>query len=156
MATMPQPCLLVTGHLGFIGSGFTDLYAKEYRIIGVDFRGWGSMIENLTPGVTDIQADIADSARMQQIMDEHRPKAIIRFAAESHVDRSIESDLGFWHSNVLGTRVLALAAHARKIRLVHVSTDEVYGDADENSGAWTETTPMNAKNPYSVTKSAAE
>jgi dTDP-glucose 4,6-dehydratase len=72
------------------------------------------------------------------------------------VDRSIEDDLSFWTSNVLGARNLALEAHRRGIRMVQVSTDEIYGDALEEEKPWVETSPIHAKNPYSVTKAAAE
>lgn len=112
--------LIVTGHLGFIGSGFCALFADDFRIVGVDYGGVGSMGENLARGVEDIRADIADEAAMAALFDRVRPSAIVNFAAESHVDRSIIGDLAFWKSNVLGTRVLALEALKRGIRLVHV------------------------------------
>jgi dTDP-glucose 4,6-dehydratase len=148
--------LIVTGHLGFIASAFCRLYKDTYRITGVDFNGWGSMEQNLVAGVTDLRADIADAPRMRAIFDEVKPDAVVNFAAESHVDRSNDDDSCFWQSNVLGARVLAVEAMRRGIRMVHVSTDEVYGDAHANSAAWTETSPISAKNPYSVTKAAAE
>jgi dTDP-glucose 4,6-dehydratase len=148
--------LLVTGHLGFIASAFCNRFKNDYTITGVDFAGWGSMEENCPEGVADIRADIADEARMRSVMDEVQPDAIVNFAAESHVDRSNDDDSSFWRSNVMGARVLALEAMRRKIRMVHVSTDEVYGDALDNSEPWIETSPISAKNPYSVTKAAAE
>ncbi|MBN1757985.1 MAG: GDP-mannose 4,6-dehydratase [Chitinispirillaceae bacterium] len=148
--------LLVTGHLGFIASAFCNRYRDRYDITGVDFAGWGSMEENCPEGVVDIRADIADEERMHAVMDDVQPDAIVNFAAESHVDRSNEDDSSFWRSNVMGARVLALEAMRRNIRMVHVSTDEVYGDALDNSEPWIETSPISAKNPYSVTKAAAE
>ena len=148
--------LLVTGHLGFIASAFCHCYRDRYEITGVDFAGWGSMEENCADGIADIRADIADEERMRTVMDEVKPDAIVNFAAESHVDRSNDDDASFWRSNVMGARVLALEAMRRGIRMVHVSTDEVYGDALGNSEPWTETSPVNARNPYSVTKAAAE
>ncbi|MFT5285881.1 MAG: dTDP-glucose 4,6-dehydratase [Planctomycetota bacterium] len=148
--------IVVTGHLGFIASAFCQNFKDQYEIVGIDFAGWGSLQSNLQPGTTDVRADIADSARMTEVLDEHQPEAIINFAAESHVDRSIDDDLSFWQSNVLGARNLGLEAHKRGIRLVHVSTDEVYGDALEENAAWTETSPISPRNPYSVTKAAAE
>jgi dTDP-glucose 4,6-dehydratase len=114
------------------------------------------MGENLAADVEDIRADIADEAAMAALLDRVQPSAIVNFAAESHVDRSIVGDLAFWKSNVLGTRVLALEALKRRIRLVHVSTDEVYGDACDNGSPWTENAPVAPRNPYSVTKGAAE
>jgi dTDP-glucose 4,6-dehydratase len=114
------------------------------------------MERNLAEGVVDLRADIADNERMRAIIDEIRPDAIINFAAESHVDRSNDDDSCFWRSNVMGARVLALEAIRLGIRMVQVSTDEVYGDARAESEPWTESSPINPKNPYSVTKAAAE
>jgi dTDP-glucose 4,6-dehydratase len=148
--------LLVTGHLGFIASAFCNLYKNTYAITGVDFAGWGSMEKNLVPGVGDCRADIADAAKIRAILDEVRPDAIVNFVAESHVDRSNDNDACFWSSNVMGARNLACEAMRLGIRMVHVSTDEVYGDAHVNSAPWTEESPMSPKNPYSVTKAAAE
>lgn len=148
--------LLVTGHLGFIGSSFCHLYSDQFKMVGVDFLGWGAMKENLAQNVVDEHADISNGPAMEAIFKKYQPDAIINFAAESHVDRSIENDLSFWKSNVLGARELALQAHRRKIRMLHVSTDEVYGDADHESKPWTEQSPISPKNPYAVTKAAAE
>ena len=148
--------LLVTGHLGFIASAFCNMFKDRYRITGIDFAGWGSMERNLAAGVDDLRADIADGKRMHAIIDEVRPDAIVNFAAESHVDRSNDDDSCFWRSNVMGARVLALEAIRLGIRMVQVSTDEVYGDASGASDPWIESSPINPKNPYSVTKAAAE
>lgn len=148
--------IVVTGHLGFIASAFCQNFQDRYEITGIDFAGWGSMAENLAPGVRDVRCDIADAPGVHAALEEAQPTAIINFAAESHVDRSIDDDLGFWQSNVLGARNLALESIARKIRMVHVSTDEVYGDALETAEAWTEESPILPRNPYSVTKAAAE
>ena len=148
--------IVVTGHLGFIASAFCNNFNDRYQITGIDFGGWGALVRNLHPDTNDVRADIADAERMAAALDECEPDAIINFAAESHVDRSIDDDLSFWHSNVLGARVLALEAHKRGIRMVHVSTDEVYGDALESNEPWSETSPIIPRNPYSVTKAAAE
>lgn len=148
--------LLVTGHLGFIASGFCEIFQDRYEIIGVDFAGWGSMEENLTPGVRDIRADIADVDRIRAIVEEIKPDVIVNFAAESHVDRANEDDACFWRSNVLGARNLALEACRLGIRLLQVSTDEIYGDASANAEPWTEPSPPAPKNAYAVTKAAAE
>jgi dTDP-glucose 4,6-dehydratase len=148
--------LLVTGHLGFIGSTFCELYSEQYAITGIDYAGCGSMVENLAGGVRDIRADIADATRVQEIVADVKPDAIINFAAESHVDRANADDSCFWTSNVIGARNLALAACERGIRMVHISTDEVYGDADADAAPWTESSAIAPKNPYAVTKAAAE
>ncbi len=148
--------LIVTGHLGFIGSAFCENFRNQYDISGVDFAGWGSMERNLAKGVEDIRADIADTDQVRAIVDRVQPDAIINFAAESHVDRSIEDDLCFWKSNVFGARNLALEACRMGIRMVQVSTDEIYGDAASTAAPWTEKSPIAPKNPYAVTKAAAE
>jgi dTDP-glucose 4,6-dehydratase len=148
--------LVVTGHLGFIGSMFCEAFHDRYEIFGVDFSGWGSMRENLAPGVKDIRADIADGPGIAAIVREIGPDAIVNFAAESHVDRANEDDSVFWKSNVLGARNLALEACRLGVRLVHVSTDEVYGDAAASRTPWTETSPIAPKNAYAVTKASAE
>lgn len=148
--------IIVTGHLGFIGSAFCELFRDKYEITGVDYAGWGSMQRNLFPGVRDIRADISDAALVRSIVDQVKPEAIVNFAAESHVDRSNEDDTPFWKSNVLGARNLGLEASRLGIRMLHVSTDEVYGDASSSSKAWTESSPVSPKNPYAVTKAAAE
>jgi len=148
--------VLVTGHLGFIASAFCQLCKDRYEIAGVDFGGWGSMDENLALGVRDFRADISDAARVRSIIDDVRPDAIVNFAAESHVDRANDDDSCFWKSNVLGTRNLALEASRLQIRLVQVSTDEVYGDATTAFEAWNENSPLAPKNAYAVTKAAAE
>lgn len=151
-----RPSLVVTGHLGFIASAFCLNHRDEFDITGIDFAGWGALEQNCAPDVTDVRADIADADAIREILDTAQPTAIVNFAAESHVDRSIDDDLSFWNSNVLGARVLAKEALRRGIRLVHVSTDEVYGDALDNEEPWTEDSPIVPKNPYSVTKAAAE
>lgn len=148
--------IIVTGHLGFIASSFCELYRDNYDITGVDFAGWGSMERNLAEGVSDIRADISDAQKVREIIDEVKPEAIVNFAAESHVDRSNEDDSSFWRSNVFGAKNLAIEASRLGIRLVHVSTDEVYGDARSSDAAWTESSPISPKNPYAVTKAAAE
>ncbi len=148
--------IIVTGHLGFIASAFCELYRDKYDITGVDFAGWGSMASNLFDGVADLRADISDAQAVREIVDKVKPEAIVNFAAESHVDRSNEDDSSFWSSNVFGAKNLAIEASRLGIRLVHVSTDEVYGDAKSSDEAWTESSPISPKNPYAVTKAAAE
>lgn len=148
--------IIVTGHLGFIGSAFCELFREKYEIVGVDFAGWGSMQSNLFPGIEDVRADISESAAVRSIVNRVKPDAIVNFAAESHVDRSNEDDSSFWKSNVFGARNLGQEAGRLGIRMVHVSTDEVYGDASSSSDAWTEESPVAPKNPYAVTKAAAE
>lgn len=151
-----RPKLVVTGHLGFVGSAFCSMFKSRYRIFGIDFAGWGSMPQNLVDGIDDIRADIANHRKIKAILAKIRPYAIVNFAAESHVDRANKDDSGFWRSNVLGVRNLAIEAACLGCRLVQVSTDEVYGDATDNSTPWTERSAISPKNAYAVTKAAAE
>lgn len=148
--------LLVTGHLGFIGSAFCRKYISEYEIVGVDFLGYGAMEENLAQGVIDIRADIADPESVQDIMHKYAPDAVVNFAAESHVDRANQDDLCFWRSNVLGARNIGLHCCRNRIRMLQVSTDEVYGDAENSDEPWTEDSKIAPRNSYAVTKAAAE
>jgi len=148
--------LLVSGTHGFIGSAFCHRLRDKYEIFGVDFAGWGGLESNLPPNVQDIRADIADTERIQSIVAEVKPDAIVNIAAESHVDRSNDDDSLFWKSNVLGTRNLAISASQLGIWMVQVSTDEVYGNSTPNAEPWTESAPLSPRNPYSVTKAAAE
>jgi dTDP-glucose 4,6-dehydratase len=148
--------LLVTGSLGFIGSAFCHKYRDQYEVFGVDVGGWGSMEENLAPGIHDIRADIADAQQIHSVIEDVEPDAIVNFAAQSHNDRANEDDSNFWRSNVLGSRNLGLEASRRNIWMVQVSTDEVYGDATGNQEPWAEGAPMAPKSSYSVTKAAAE
>lgn len=135
---------------------FCETYKDCYEIFGVDYAGWGSLDLNLTAGIRDFRADIADAVRMRSILDEVRPDAIVNFAAESHVDRANDDDSQFWTSNVLGVRNLALQAARLGIRLVQVSTDEVYGDGASLTQPWTEVSPLAPRNSYAATKAAAE
>jgi dTDP-glucose 4,6-dehydratase len=114
------------------------------------------MEENLIPGVKDFQQDVAERHGVGKILDGLNPEAIINFAAETHVDRSLEDDAPFWRSNVMGARILAEEAARRGIRLVQVSTDEVYGDGVLCPDPWPENAPLNPGNPYAVTKAAAD
>lgn len=148
--------IVVTGHLGFIGSAFCHLFNSKYEIIGIDFNGIGSSRQNIAPNILDIFADIADQDSMKTVFNNHKPDAIINFAAESHVDRSNDDDACFWHSNVMGPRILSAEVIRLGIRMVQVSTDEVYGDAVSNSSPWTEESEISPANPYAVTKASAE
>ena len=158
--------ILVTGGCGFIGSNFIRYYSKAHpndSIINVDKLTYAGNLENLSDishaaRYHFVRADIADGSRMEEIIGKGI-EAIINFAAESHVDRSIEDPSAFMKTNVLGT--FALLEGVRKvfpkqeIRFVHVSTDEVYGSLGE-SGAFTEATSLSPNSPYSASKAAAD
>lgn len=158
--------LLVTGGCGFIGSNFIRYYLKNYpegSIINVDKLTYAGNLENLSdlshsPRYHFIRGDIADAARMEELVQKG-VEAIVNFAAESHVDRSIEDPTAFMRTNIFGTFALLEAVRKvyprQKIRFLHISTDEVYGSLGE-TGAFTEETPLAPNSPYSASKAAAD
>ncbi|PIR21593.1 MAG: dTDP-glucose 4,6-dehydratase [Deltaproteobacteria bacterium CG11_big_fil_rev_8_21_14_0_20_47_16] len=155
--------LLVTGGAGFIGGHFVRLLLKErpdWTIINLDkltYAGNMATIKDITsPHHHFVKGDICDTALVSNLIEDHHIDAIVNFAAESHVDRSIESSLPFLTTNVLGTESLLSAARRHKIkRYVQVSTDEVYGSAGE-SEHFTESSIIQPNNPYSASKAAAD
>ena len=156
--------LLVTGGAGFIGSSFIRTLINERRdveIINVDKLTYAGNLENLksvetSPNYHFVQADIADWKKMEALSEEFSFDAIINFAAESHVDRSIKDSRAFVDSNIVGTHTLLELARRKKIgRFLQVSTDEVYGALGE-SGLFTENTPLAPNSPYAASKTAAD
>ncbi len=157
--------LLVTGGAGFIGSNFVrDVLSRhpDDQIVNFDALTYAGNLENLTdiekdPRYTFVKGDISRAAEVRAVFEKHRIDAIVNFAAESHVDRSLH--LGaeqFIHTNVLGTQVLLDAAREYGVkRYVQVSTDEVYGSLG-SEGQFHETTPVAPNNPYSATKAGAD
>jgi dTDP-glucose 4,6-dehydratase len=158
--------ILVTGGCGFIGSNFVRYLLDadpNYSVINVDKLTYAGNLENLSdlsssPRYHFIRADIADASAMEELIGKG-VEAIVNFAAESHVDRSIEDPNVFIRTNILGTFVLLEALRKvfpkRKIRFLHISTDEVYGSLGE-SGAFTEKTPLAPNSPYSASKASAD
>lgn len=158
--------LLVTGGCGFIGSNFIRLFLKTYpdsSIINVDKLTYAGNLENLSDLSHSaryhfIRGDIAEATLMEDLIRKG-VDAIVNFAAESHVDRSIEDPTAFMKTNVFGTFVLLeavrKASSSQKIRFLHISTDEVYGSLGE-IGAFTEETPLAPNSPYSASKTAAD
>ncbi len=153
--------ILVTGGCGFIGTNFILYMLKnhpEYEIINLDKLTYAGNPENLknieSENYRFVQGDICDPEAVNKAMAE--ADAVVHFAAESHVDRSIESSGIFVKTNVLGTQVLLDAAYKNNIRRFHhISTDEVFGELDEN-GKFSESTPYNPRSPYSASKAAAD
>jgi dTDP-glucose 4,6-dehydratase len=157
--------ILVTGGAGFIGSEFVRLNLKGKlphsagaMVTVLDKLTYSSNLANLAPiadfpGYRFVQGDTCDTALVDQVVAGH--DAIVHFAAETHVDRSILAPARFVKTNVLGTQVLLEAAlrHGVK-RFVHVSTDEVYGSIDD--GSWTEEAPVAPNVPYAATKAASD
>ncbi|MFC2078672.1 dTDP-glucose 4,6-dehydratase [Candidatus Bipolaricaulota bacterium] len=161
--------LLVTGGAGFIGSNFIRFVFSEYpeaQIVNVDKLTYAGNLENLKdiendPRYSFVKADIANAQHVEHILQDTNPAAIVNFAAESHVDRSILGAAAFIETNVRGTMVLLEAARkqwedkASEHRFVQVSTDEVYGDLGETD-RFREATPLSPNNPYSASKASAD
>ena len=158
--------LLITGGCGFIGSNFIRYVLEHYgpaQVANVDaltYAGSLSNVEGLAERFGEryefFQADIACEQQIDALMRKHRFYAVINFAAESHVDRSIDSPQNFIHTNVLGTSVMLEAARRNGVkRFVQISTDEVYGSLGPE-GKFTETTPLAPSSPYSASKTGAD
>jgi dTDP-glucose 4,6-dehydratase len=165
--------ILVTGGAGFIGSNFVlDWFgARSERIVNLDALTYAGNLHNLDALRGDarhvfVQGDIADRALVDRLFAEHQPRAIVHFAAESHVDRSIHGPGEFMRTNVQGTFTLLEAARAHwsalqgddraAFRFLHVSTDEVYGSLAPGAPAFTETHPYEPNSPYSASKAASD
>src|SRR4026209_2955695 len=158
--------ILVTGGCGFIGSNFIRYILQHYKpayVTNVDVLTYAGNPANLD-GVLEehgeryelFQADIANVDQMDALMTEHQFYAIINFAAESHVDRSINDPLNFIHTNVIGTSVLLDCARRHGVqRFIQISTDEVYGSLGE-TGRFTEQSPLEPSSPYSASKAGAD
>ncbi|HUQ27499.1 MAG TPA: dTDP-glucose 4,6-dehydratase [Usitatibacter sp.] len=165
--------ILVTGGAGFIGSNFVlDWIASEGEpVVNLDKLTYAGNLANLAslagePRHAFVKGDIADAAFLQKLFSEHRPRAVVHFAAESHVDRSIHGPAAFVQTNVVGTFELLEAARAHwqgltgeardTFRFLHVSTDEVYGSLSESDPAFSETTAYAPNSPYSASKAASD
>ena len=162
---------LVTGGAGFIGGNFVlDAVRRGVRVVNLDALTYAGNLDTLSslegnPAHVFVQGDIGDGALVARLLAEHRPSAIVNFAAESHVDRSIDGPAAFVQTNVVGTLALLEAARdywrglegeARDgFRFLHVSTDEVYGSLGD-TGKFTETTPFAPNSPYSASKAASD
>ena len=159
--------IIVTGGAGFIGSNFVYLQLKEHpedRIICLDKLTYAGNLSTLQeamehPNFRFIKADIADRAAVEQLFEQEHPDIVVNFAAESHVDRSIENPGIFLQTNIMGTQVLMDACRKYGIQRYHqVSTDEVYGDLplDRPDLFFTEDTPIHTSSPYSSSKAGAD
>jgi dTDP-glucose 4,6-dehydratase len=155
--------LLITGGAGFIGSNLVH-YALAHtadRLVIVDKLTYAGSLLNLegavgTPRVVFVKADIADEAAIARVFEEHKPDAVLNLAAETHVDRSIDSPRPFVDTNIVGTLVLLEAARKFKTgRFLHVSTDEVYGTLGPD-GLFSEETPYAPNSPYAASKASAD
>ena len=161
--------LLVTGGAGFIGSAVVrQAIAKGYSVLNVDKLTYAACLANVASVETDPnylfeKCDICDGARIESIINQFAPDAIMHLAAESHVDRSIDGPKEFIHTNVHGTFTLLEAARKywidggkpKNFRFHHISTDEVYGTLGE-VGLFTEDTPYAPNSPYSASKASSD
>ena len=155
--------LLITGGAGFIGSNFIHYLLKkypDYQIVNLDLLTYAGNKENLKDlekqkNYKFVKGDIADKKLVKKIIKE--VDAVVHFAAESHVDRSILDSAAFIHTNVVGTHnLLEAAKNNGNIRFHHVSTDEVFGTLGPNVPAFNESTPYDPRSPYSASKAAAD
>lgn len=165
--------ILITGGAGFIGSALIRHLIRhtEHTVLNLDKLTYAGNLESLadaadSPRYSFLQADIADSARVNQALQDFQPDAIMHLAAESHVDRSIDGPAAFIQTNIVGTYALLEAVRAYWIalpgerraafRFHHISTDEVYGDLHGVEDLFTETTPYAPSSPYSASKAASD
>ena len=165
--------ILVTGGGGFIGANFVIDWLKQHDepVINLDKLTYAGNMENLASLKDDerhifVHGDIGDSALLDQLLTKHKPRAILNFAAESHVDRSIHGPEDFIETNIVGTFRLLEAVRAywgalpegekKQFRFLHVSTDEVYGSLKPDAAAFTETHRYEPNSPYSASKAASD
>lgn len=165
--------LLVTGGAGFIGSCFVLQALQEFKepVVVLDALTYAGSRENLVDVSANsdfrfVQGDICDESLLEQLIPEIKPKAILHFAAETHVDRSILGPEAFIRTNVFGTFRLLQAANRyyaslerenkKDFRFLHISTDEVYGSLSPKDPAFTETTPYSPNSPYSASKASSD
>jgi dTDP-glucose 4,6-dehydratase len=165
--------ILVTGGAGFIGSNFVLAWVRQGlgTVVNLDKLTYAGNLDNLTSLGHDahhvfVHGDIGDRHLLDKLLAEHKPCAVVNFAAESHVDRSIHGPEDFIQTNVVGTFHLLEAVrgywagldaeHKKNFRFLHVSTDEVYGSLSKDDPAFTETTPYAPNSPYSASKAASD
>lgn len=151
--------LLVSGGAGFIGSEFIRLAVNNgYRIIVVDkltYAGCLSRLEQVKESIKFYKTDICSPKGIQNVFEAEAPEAVVNFAAETHVDSSIENSSPFIDSNVKGVQVILESARRAGVkRFLHVSTDEVYGEIED--GSFAEENRLNPGNPYAASKAAAD
>ncbi len=152
--------LIVTGGAGFIGSEFVrQAVRKNHTVVVVDklsYAGDLARLKEVQDSISFYKADITNKDAIRQIFAKEKPEAVVHFAAESHVDRSILNADEFLATNIIGTHTLLDCAKERKVeRFINISTDEVYGELGEQ-GQFCEDTPLNPNSPYSVSKASAD
>ena len=152
--------IFVTGAAGFIGSNFVHhLKSQGYNdIVILDKLTYAASTDNLNPHTLPIEiVDISDKKQLERVFQTYRPKFIFHFAAESHVDNSIEDATPFVETNVTGTlNLLELSVMYKVEKFHHISTDEVYGSLGYDDPPFTEETPYSPQNPYSASKASSD
>ena len=156
--------VLVTGGLGFIGSNFIDHVLVNHQevtsILNIDRCDYCARVHNVSccsdTRYEYIQADITNMSKMKRLFHEFKPDVVVHFAAQSHVDTSFENAEQYIHDNIIGTYTILECVKESGCRLVHISTDEVYGEVELNETSNSETSVLNPTNPYSATKAGAE
>lgn len=171
LAQFSPRCVLVTGGAGFIGSNFVHAALAgqpDLKLVNLDQLTYAGNLANLRalqgdPRHVFVRGDVADAALVARLLAEHRPQALVHFAAESHVDRSIDGPADFLHTNVQGTFQLleCVRAYVQQVpqpdfRFLQVSTDEVYGSLAPDAPPFTEAHRYQPNSPYSATKAAAD
>ena len=165
--------ILVTGAAGFIGSNFVLDWCNQLTedVVSLDLLTYAGNLENLStldgnPRHHFIRGNIGDRALISELLKKHQVRAVVNFAAESHVDRSIHGPADFMETNIVGTYNLLESVRSywnhldeatkKAFRFLHVSTDEVYGSLDDKAPAFTENHPYEPNSPYSATKAASD
>ena len=165
--------IIVTGGAGFIGANFVLAWVKQGlgKVVNLDKLTYAGNLENLVDIQHDanhvfVRGDIGDQTLVAQLLAEHQPCAVVNFAAESHVDRSIHGPEDFIQTNVVGTFHLLEAVRAywgglnatdkSAFRFLHVSTDEVYGSLEKDEAPFVETRKYEPNSPYSASKAASD
>ena len=152
--------IIVTGGLGFIGSNLINILQKKYFIINIDKVSYASNHSNIDPNIKNYKfykQDINNKTFIKNILKKYNPSIIFNLAAETHVDRSIDEPKKFLESNILGVFNLieAVRSYKKKIKLIHISTDEVYGDIKKNHKS-KEEDRYNPSSPYSASKASGD
>jgi dTDP-glucose 4,6-dehydratase len=152
--------IIITGGLGFIGSNLINILQKKYFIINVDKVTYASNFKNIDPNIKNYKfykQDINNKNFINKILEKYNPSIIFNLAAETHVDRSIDGPKKFVDSNILGVFNLleTIRNYKKKIKLIHISTDEVYGDIKKNYKS-KEEDAYNPSSPYSASKASGD
>ncbi len=152
--------IIITGGLGFIGSNLINILKKKYFIINIDKVSYASNLNNIDPNIKNYKFyrhDINNKIFIRNILKKYSPSIIFNLAAETHVDRSIDGPKQFIESNILGVFNLleSIRNYKKKIKLIHISTDEVYGDIKKNYKS-KEEDAYNPSSPYSASKASGD